>query len=69
MLCMAKKKNTGPSSVERIPFHMRLPRPLRDQLEQLAARNLTDVSTEIIAACLEKLRAEKLWPPQAEPKE
>ena len=68
MLCMAKKKSHDPSA-ERVPFNMRLPRALRDQLEKLAAQNLTDVSAEIIAACLEKLRAKNLWPPQADNKE
>jgi hypothetical protein len=50
--------------VKREQFNIRMPDALRAQLEVLAARNLTDVSAEIIAACLDRLKANSLWPQQ-----
>jgi hypothetical protein len=45
------------------PFQMRMHELLRQQLEVLAERNLTDLSTEVTIAIRERLERAGLWPP------
>lgn len=74
MILMAKKhtrQKAEPDQAERKlsreQINVRMPLVLKNQLEELAARNLTDVSAEIIAACLDRLKSNGLWPPKETP--
>lgn len=46
-----------------MPLQLRLPSVLRRQLEILAERNLTNLTTEAIAALRSHLEKNGLWPP------
>ena len=59
---MAKK--AGRRSIKSSQFNMRLPDVLKEQLEELARRNLSDMTAEILQAIVERLRTHKLWPPE-----
>jgi hypothetical protein len=48
------------------PFQIRLHPLLRQQLEVLAERNASDLTTEVSIAIRERLEAAGLWPPPAE---
>lgn len=68
MPTMTKRGKSGkqdPKPITREQFNIRMPVPLRIQLEALADKNLTDVTAEIIAACLDRLKANDLWPPKS----
>lgn len=49
------------------PFQLRLHSLLRQQLEILAERNASDMTTEISIAVRERLQANGLWPPPEPP--
>jgi hypothetical protein len=51
----------------KVPFQIRLHPLLRQQLEVLANRNATDLTTEVTIAIRERLQAEGLWPPPESP--
>jgi hypothetical protein len=64
---MAKPKKPAdptPDRHKKKPFQLRLHRLLRQQLELLAERNVSDLTSEISIAVRERLERNGLWPPQ-----
>jgi predicted HicB family RNase H-like nuclease len=43
-------------------FNLRIPVKLLDALKEMAEENLTGLTTEIIAACLDRVKAAGKWP-------
>jgi hypothetical protein len=56
-------KSPSPARHKRGFFVFRIPTVLRDQLEELCARNLTTLSGEVVAALRKHLAENGLWPP------
>lgn len=61
-MLMAKEK-PKPDRHRHPPLQLRLHTNLRKQLEVLAERNLTNLTTEATRAIREMLTKEGLWPP------
>lgn len=63
-----KKSTASPAPVEHDQepyskqFSFRIPIKLLGGLQELADENLTDVTAEIIASCLDRLKAAGKWP-------
>lgn len=58
-----------PNRPKRRPFQIRLPDPLRTQLEALVERRATDLTTEVVEAIRDRLESFGLWPPSPQPPE
>jgi hypothetical protein len=61
---MGRKKTPGGEINKRKPTQLRLHNLLREQLEKLVDRNVSDLSTEIATAIRERLEKFDLWPPK-----
>lgn len=65
-----KKPTSSPAPVEHDQepepyskqFNLRVPVKLLDALKEMAEENLTGLTTEIIAACLDRVKAAGKWP-------
>lgn len=67
MLVMAKKKTGGrPKKIPTEPIQIRVPKPMAEALEQLAARNYRERTVELVLILEEKLRSLGIWPPPDE---
>lgn len=63
---MAGKKKNPNDRHKNKPFQLRLHGALRQQLEKLAERNASKLTTEISIAIRTHLQANELWPPPAD---
>lgn len=63
MTSMAKDKKRSDGVEKKKPTQLRLHPLLRRQLEKLAERNASTMTTEIVTAIRKYLEANGLWPP------
>lgn len=61
---MSKNKPSGrPRKIPTVPIQIKVPVPMAEALEQLAARNYHERTTELVLILEEKLRSLGMWPP------